>query len=56
MLTGYVDLTKIIADSLMDNYVLTHSELITIIGKYFDEKPDSLAIYHGRELFEEAVI
>ncbi|WP_408602284.1 AAA family ATPase [Pseudomonas sp. PLMAX] len=55
VLTGYVDLTQIIADSLMDNYVLTHSELITIIGKYFDEKPDSLAIYHGRDLFEEAL-
>lgn len=56
VLSGYEVLTKVIADTLMDNYVITHSELITIVGKYFDENPESLAIYDKRDQFEEALI
>lgn len=56
VLSGYEELTKVIADTLMDNYVLTHSELITIVGKFFEGNPASLAIYDKGKVIEEAAI
>lgn len=45
VLSKYEPLTKLLADSLMDNYVLTHSELIAIVGDYFNENPQHLSDY-----------
>lgn len=55
VLASYGGLTKVIADSLMDNYVLTHSELIAIIGQYFDQTPEALTLYKVKAELEPAV-
>lgn len=45
LLETYQDLTWIIANRLVNDYVLTHAQLLVIIEEFFSENPERLAGY-----------
>jgi hypothetical protein len=45
LLEAYQDLTWTIADRLINDYVLTHAQLLVIIDEFFASNPEQLAGY-----------
>jgi cell division protease FtsH len=55
LLESYQDLTWIIADRLINDYVLTHAQLLVIIDEFFQANPAQLAGY-GPTVIEGQVV
>jgi cell division protease FtsH len=55
LLENYQDLTWIIADRLVNDYVLTHAQLLIIIEDFFNKNPAKLAGYAPVPFEEQAL-